>query len=241
MPKKSISWDVVAEEYSSYVEDKGDIYHLTYLNPVIFKLLGNVKNKKILDLACGNGYFSMKLAKKQALVTGVDYSEKLIDIAKSKTKSNVKFFVGDSSKMTFLKNNSFNFVVANMAFHDIMKIKGTVKECARVLKKNSKLIFSIPHPAFHSAKRKKQGKEYYKEIKRYLSLFSRQHPKFKDVMYYHRSIGYYLKLLFKQGFVVSAFHEIAIKHAKGKSIKDTNLLSHKQEIPTFLIVEATLK
>lgn len=240
MPKKDVSWDVIAEEYSGNVGEHGDIYHRTYLNPVVLKLLGDMKNKKILDLACGNGYFSFKMAKKQAIVTGVDYSKKLIDIAKSK-KSNVKFFVGDSSNMKFLKKNSFDFVISNMAFHDIMKIEGTIKECARVLKKNGKLIFSIPHPAFHLAEKKKKGKEYYRIQKKYLSLYTAKHPAFKNVNYYHRPLGYYLKLLFKNSFVVSDFREICSKLAKGKPIKEKYFLKHRLEIPTFLIIEATLR
>ncbi|MBD3259936.1 methyltransferase domain-containing protein [Candidatus Woesearchaeota archaeon] len=240
MGKKETPWDLIAKEYSDLVEDVGDVYHKTYLNPVVLKLLGNIKNKKILDLACGNGYFSITLAKKKAIVTGVDYSKELIKIAESKKqKLNVKFLVRDSSNLKSIKKHSFDFIVSNMAFHDIKNIDKTIKECARVIKKNGKLIFSIPHPAFFLSKRRKIGTEYFRPVKRYMSRFSVNHPTFKYVKFYHRPVEYYLKLLFKCGFVVSGFHEITSRLRKGKQVKDEDLLHHKKEIPIFLLIEAT--
>lgn len=58
-------WNRIAKEYDKIIDETGDIYHKTYLNPVILELLGNVKDKRILDLACSQGCFSRLLAKKR--------------------------------------------------------------------------------------------------------------------------------------------------------------------------------
>ncbi len=236
---KNNPWNNFSEEYHKLVADSGDIYHKTYLNPVVLKLLGNVKNKKILDLACGNGYFSKILAEKKAIITGVDYSKKLISIAKSHQHKSMNFFVGSSSNLNFLKDNSFDFIVSNVAFHDIKAISKTIKECSRLLKPKHKLIFSIPHPAFHLSKRVKEDGAYFRKVKKYMSVQILDHPCYQGVNHYHRPIEYYMEILFKNKFAVTGFHEITTKHRKGKIVKEPNLLNHKQEIPTFLIIEAT--
>ncbi|MBU0592003.1 MAG: class I SAM-dependent methyltransferase [Candidatus Micrarchaeota archaeon] len=236
---KNNSWDSVAKEYNQLIRDSGDVYHSTYLNPLVLKLLGNVKNRKILDLACGNGYFSKILANDGAIVTAVDYSKEFISIAKENANKKISFFVGSSSNLIFLDDNCFDSIISNVAFHDIKDISKTINECSRLIKPNHKLIFSIPHPAFHLSKRAKENNEYFKKVKNYVSLMTVDHHYFKGVKHYHRPIEYYCKLLFKNQFIISGFYEITTKHIGGKIIKYAKLLRHKQEIPTFLIIEAT--
>jgi 2-polyprenyl-3-methyl-5-hydroxy-6-metoxy-1,4-benzoquinol methylase len=73
-----------------------DLYHFSKDNPVklhseeytFFKILGNVKGKSILDLACGDGYYTRKLKMSGArYVLGVDISEKMIDRAREIEKN----------------------------------------------------------------------------------------------------------------------------------------------------------
>ncbi len=52
----------------------------------------NWKNKKVLDVGCGTGYFAFHAAKKGAKVLGIDYAEEGINIAKKKyVHKNLKF------------------------------------------------------------------------------------------------------------------------------------------------------
>ena len=52
------------------------------------------KHPKLLDLGCGAGYDAKILAKMGSRVVGIDFSEKLINIAKDQV-STCKFFVGN--------------------------------------------------------------------------------------------------------------------------------------------------
>jgi 2-polyprenyl-3-methyl-5-hydroxy-6-metoxy-1,4-benzoquinol methylase len=233
-------WNTVAEKYNDIVGENGDIYHKTYINPVILKLLGSIKGKKILDLACGQGYFSRILAKRGATVIGIDNSNKLLEIARveeNKKSIGLEYFCRDSARLQGIKNASLDIIVSNMSFHDIKNIKSTIKECSRVLKPKGRLIFSIPHPWRDSSSRTKDKQGHYLRVNRYKSIFSMEHFLENGVKAYHRPIDFYLQEFSKNNFVVSNFLEISVNHSFRKKIDDPAMIAHKQEIPSFLIVE----
>jgi ubiquinone/menaquinone biosynthesis C-methylase UbiE len=243
LPKKSTSnWDRVAKEYDSLVGETGDFNHITYINPVILGILGNVKNYNILDLACGQGYFSKILHSKGAHVVGVDISEKLIKIAEEKFSTlGIKFLVRDAANMEGVASNQFDYVVCNMSFHDIEHVSETIDEISRVIQIGGKLIFSIPHPWTHTGKTVKDGDGYYLRLDRYKSIFETENQLYGDkgIMSYHRPLEYYVKKLTDHKFEITNFVEICKEHEKGDLINDKSYLEHKKEFPSFLVVGAT--
>src|SRR5579859_4090802 len=58
------------------------------------------KNDVLLDICCGNGLLTDKLAASVARIYGVDFAEGLIEVAKSKNRhANVSYEVGDITKV----------------------------------------------------------------------------------------------------------------------------------------------
>lgn len=234
------SWDEVADDYHKSVGETGDSYHRTYVNPVIFDILGDIKGLSILDLACGQGYLSRILARKGAKVVGVDLSEKMIEIAQASEESEplgVKYIHCNSGDMSEITGASMDYVVSTFGFHDIKEIETTIEECSRVLKERGKLIFAIPHP-FAYARRTQDEEGYYLKMRNYMSIKEIPHPKYKEteVVAYHRPLSYYFDKLFSVGLQMIAFREITAVISRGKPIKDEQLLAYKQEIPGFLVV-----
>jgi len=230
-------WDKASLEYSEAVGDAGDLYHYTYTNPELFKFLGNVKGKNILDLACGQGYFSELLEKKGAKVVGVDYSRDMIKIAKGRGLK-ADFRVRSSSDMKFIKKETFDCIVCNFGLHDIRDLKGTMEECSRVIKKGGKFVWVIPHPVFYFGKRNKRDGKYFEEVFGYKGLKIKTVNWFESpIKQYHRPIEYYLNEMFRNGFLISGFVEVATRHKDGKVVKEKSLLKFKAEIPSFLVVE----
>ncbi len=97
---------------------------------------------RLLDLGCGAGYDSKIMQKLGARVTGIDISEKLIDIAKSSVPS-CKFFVGDINE-PMTKLGKFDGVVclATIIHVDITKMKKVMQNISDVLKKGGLLLLS---------------------------------------------------------------------------------------------------
>ena len=70
-----------------------------------------VKDKKVLDAACGTGYGTALLAQTAQKVCGIDISEEAISYAKSNySAKNVDFTVANIEKLPF-ENDFFDVVV----------------------------------------------------------------------------------------------------------------------------------
>ena len=76
---KDTSWNKVANWYDEHLGGE-DTYHLKVVLPNLLRVMDVRKGDRILDLACGQGYFSRAFAGKGALVTGADISPELIKI-----------------------------------------------------------------------------------------------------------------------------------------------------------------
>ena len=118
-------WDNFAETYSKSHTEQGDVHKEIFLNPTLFSLMGTVKNKKILDAGCGEGYLSRLLAKSDANVTAVDYSPKMIEIARERTPNelSIHYIKGNCEDLHSLEDASFDLIVSNMVIHDLENYK----------------------------------------------------------------------------------------------------------------------
>lgn len=78
---------VLSLSFPTYLNNAYENWESTILKNVI----GNVKNKNILDVGCGGVRNSIPLAKLGAKVTGVDISSKMLDFAKNNSKIDIVF------------------------------------------------------------------------------------------------------------------------------------------------------
>jgi 2-polyprenyl-3-methyl-5-hydroxy-6-metoxy-1,4-benzoquinol methylase len=56
------SWDEHADWYDQKQGDTGDLWHRSLIDPPLLRLIGDVSGKDVMDLGCGNGYLSRRLA-----------------------------------------------------------------------------------------------------------------------------------------------------------------------------------
>jgi SAM-dependent methyltransferase len=108
----------------------------------------------VLDIGCGSGALSIKLAKKfpDAKITGIDYWGKGWDYSKKQCQQNavledvpdrINFLKGDASQLPF-ENECFDIVVSNFTFHEVKSAKDkkdVIKEALRVVKKGGIFVF----------------------------------------------------------------------------------------------------
>ena len=88
---------------------------------------------KILDLGIGTGASSLCLRMKDILITGIDGSEKMLEICKTKNIAE-NLVLHDLEKTPLpVKTKSFDAVISNGVFHLIHPLLPLFKEVERVL------------------------------------------------------------------------------------------------------------
>lgn len=105
-----------------------------------------VKDKKVLDIACGTGFGSKILQEKGARgVFGVDLSKKAIDFASEKYVGNgLEFMIGNVLKIDF-PDDLFDVIVSFETIEHVKQHEKVLSELRRVLKPSGLLIISSPN------------------------------------------------------------------------------------------------
>ena len=100
-------------------------------------------NTKVLDLCTGHGVVAAELVERKAEVTGLDFSEAMVELARSAVPK-AQFVRGDAMAMDFA-DQSFDAVTIGFGVpHFPDPVRG-LKEAARVMKHGGKIAFSIWH------------------------------------------------------------------------------------------------
>jgi len=219
-------WDEAAEEFAGRFKTDEEFFHKYVINPTLLDLLGDVKGKVVLDVACGEGHFSRKLAeqaKGDIQIIGIDASKRLIDIAQKKNQPfshSIRFQVGDASRLEGLSSNSFDAAICNMALMFIKPFEETIQEVARVLKPQGLFVLSLLHPCFltpgsgwivEDSPEKGKGKRIgWKTDNYHLRLVYHgvmTECDTKETYYFCRTLEDYFRALGKSGFVVTGLRE----------------------------------
>ncbi|MCM3405366.1 class I SAM-dependent methyltransferase [Cytobacillus oceanisediminis] len=208
-------WDAYAGTYSAVHNEQGDIHKEVFLNPTLLSLMGTLKYKKVLDAGCGEGYFSRILAKSDASVTAVDYSEKMLEIAKERTPIDLKidYRHGNCEDLNFLEDNSFDLIVSNMVIQDLSNYEITFQEMYRLLVDGGYFIFSILHPCFVTPEsgweKTKDGEKLHWNVDKYFyeGVYEQRLGDKEKMLLFHRTLTSYVNNVIKAGFILEELIE----------------------------------
>ncbi|MGE5097046.1 MAG: class I SAM-dependent methyltransferase [Betaproteobacteria bacterium] len=123
--------------------------------------------RRVLDIACGEGYGSALLARNAAHVTGVDVSREAIEHARQAYRdlANVEFREGSCTRIP-LPDGSMELVVSFETLEHIAGQEAFLDEVARVLSPGGVLLLSCPNKLEYSDKRGFTNEFHVKELYR---------------------------------------------------------------------------
>jgi ubiquinone/menaquinone biosynthesis C-methylase UbiE len=104
------------------------------------RMIYSAKGKKVLDVGCGTGRLFPEFQKMNFDITGIDVSQKMIDIAKNRCHK-AKLLVGDVENLPF-KDDSFDVVVASFVVVHLKYLEKAFSEIYRVLKNGGVFIIT---------------------------------------------------------------------------------------------------
>jgi ubiquinone/menaquinone biosynthesis C-methylase UbiE len=241
------SWGGVADWYDKTVSDD-DSFQGKVVLPNISRLIDPKKGIEILDLACGQGFFSHALSAKGAKVVGVDISPELIAIAKKHASHNEEFYVSPAQNLSFLKPLSFDATLVVLALQNIEHIAPVFKEVSRVLKKGGKFVIVLNHPAFRISDKSSWGfdeekKIQYRRVDEYLSESRKKvdmkpgTPGKEFTVSFHRPLQVYSKTLANAGFATLRIEEWVSHRESEQGPKKNAEDKARKEIPLFMCLE----
>lgn len=150
MSQSKAYWSSIAQKYDAVVKESGDQSQQLIINPVVQDLLGDLKGKCVLDAGCGNGYWTRRMAETAQRVVGVDFTEELVEKAKSRgIPKNAEFIIGNLEWL-LLANETFDIVLMSMVLLDLEDLSSPINEIARVIKLRGSVVVSTTHPCFEN-------------------------------------------------------------------------------------------
>jgi len=244
-------WDDLSDWFDAKQGDTGDLWHRALIDPELLRVMGDTRNQDVLDLGCGNGYLSRRLARNDARVTAVDSSERMIENAKKHDPNNllgIKYILSSASKLDLIPSQSFDIVFANMSLMDIEDADGAISEVSRVVRTGGRFVSSISHPCFDNGSNSSwiiekglTSTRIYRRIRQYRNPFSENIPwkipndERKFTVAYHRPLSWYARSFKSHGLAITLLEE---PEPQREFIEKEDDSSGFMEVPLHLVIEA---
>lgn len=141
------AWEANAETWDERMGDEGNDFFNVLCWPALESLLdvsttlstGSQAGRRYLDIACGNGLTSRRLAALGARVTAFDFSANLIERARLRSaglQSLISYHVIDATnaqQLLSLGEHHFDSALSNMALFDMPNVETLFRTLPRLL------------------------------------------------------------------------------------------------------------
>jgi ubiquinone/menaquinone biosynthesis C-methylase UbiE len=141
-------YDSFAEAYA--VETEANLINGYYTRPAILDLAGDVAGRRILDVGCGAGPLLAALREQGAIVTGVDPSAKMLDLARQRLGEGAALHqAGLGGGPLPFPDGAFDDAIVCLVLHYLEDWKAPLADLRRVLAPGGRLIVAVNHPFVH--------------------------------------------------------------------------------------------
>ncbi|GIF77061.1 class I SAM-dependent methyltransferase [Asanoa siamensis] len=236
-------YELIAAQWSTVCGADGDETRRFFSDDSLFGLLGDVRDQDLVDLGCGTGYLSRKLADMGARVTGVDQSDAMLSIARRDESADlraIRFLNASIADMHALDTDSFDAAVSNYVFHDLTDYEQAIREAYRVLRPGGRFVMVIAHPCFSCGPKRweptaadspRQEDLRAFSVDRYFTRDSyvMDWDGFEPVPYLHRPLRDYWRAFRSAGFNVDEFDEPSLNDT-GRAVLEPWQTAHADRI-----------
>lgn len=230
-------WERRAIEWDLYIAERKqrDFNRYYQSDPVVLGLLQNIERRTVLDVGCGNGYFSEILALRGAHVVGIDISNNMIEIARQHALVkglDISYQVDNAMILQSITDESTDVLLANYVLMDLPDPLSAIYQFHRVLKQKGIAIIVCSHPCFPRSYSSTSSNSitciewkepYFQEH----LIRSQPCPGFsEEFIAFHHPLSTYWKMFKKAGFEITDFLE--------PFIQDIEIESENLEIKSIL-------
>ncbi len=148
-------WNANAAFWDQRMGHEGNDYQRLLVGPAQERLLGLKPGETVLDVACGNGVFSRRMADLGCQVVACDVAPRMIELARARSGAyagRIEYLVCDATDeqaLLALGEGRFDAAVCSMAMMDMPEIRPLLSALARLIKPDGRVAFSVVHPCFN--------------------------------------------------------------------------------------------
>ncbi|MEN9647367.1 MAG: hypothetical protein RLY57_171 [Candidatus Parcubacteria bacterium] len=248
MAEDKTSWGEVAGWYDRVVESD-DSYQTKVVLPQLIRVMNITKGERVIDVACGQGFFARAFQNAGAHVTGIDIGENLIAIAREKSKD-IEYVVGSAESLQGITDAQYDKATIILALQNIEKLQDTCTSIARVLKSQGKCYIVLNHPSFRIPGRSSWEFDtinyvQYRRVDGYMSeskkeMIMNPGAPIQDQIVtwsFHRPLQVYTKALFKAGFAITRIEEWGSHKESEPGPRQKAEDKARKEFPLFMLLE----
>ena len=253
-------WDNLAEWWDDKIGE-GNSFQDYLIEPATERLLELKPGEWVLDIACGAGRFTRRMATHGVKIIALDHSEMFIKRAKKRTTEKtdkIEYRVVDATDkaaLLALGKGQFDAAVCTMAIMDMSSIEPIISALAELLKPGGRFVFSVLRPAFNSGTARLIAEEIYQDgelvtifgikVTEYSPAFAYMSIGIKGQSepqhYFHRPIDMLFNTCFKYGFVLDGIEEPLLpEDLEEKAASPLNWIK-LHSIPPVLVARMRLK
>jgi 2-polyprenyl-3-methyl-5-hydroxy-6-metoxy-1,4-benzoquinol methylase len=248
------AWNANASFWDRRMGEGNDFVEVLVWPPTV-RMLQVQSGERVLDIACGNGLTSRRLAALGADVVAIDFAEVMIDCARARTTSNserIDYRVLDATDLDALLalgEGAFDAALCSMALFDMAEIRPLLSALTTLLHSSGRFVFSVLHPCFNSSHIAQMAEQedregqivttYAIKVMGYATptiargVATRGQP--VPHLYFHRPLQNLLGAAFAEGLVLDALEEPTFPedHVSGRDPLSWGANYH--EIPPVLV------
>ena len=209
--------------------------------PVLRAMLPDLRDKAVLDLGCGFGWFCRFAAGEGAgRVLGVDVSENMLARARRETADSRVAYERADLESYAPPVAAFDLAYSSLAFHYLSDLPGLFVRMRAALRPGGALVCSVEHPIMTAPARQEwladaDGRPSW-PVNGYLDEGERVSNWLAEgVVKRHRTIATYLDLLLGAGFVLDRLVEWA---PSAEQVAQEPGWAKERERPFFLLIAA---
>jgi len=249
-------WRRIAGWWDDFLKE-GNEFQTNLIMPATDRLLAIRPGEAVLDVACGNGNYSRRLARQGARVVGFDVAETFVERARERShgvEPEIEYLAIDATDehaMRSLGDSRFDAVVCSMAMMDFDPIDPLLRSVRTLLKPGGRFVFSLPHPAFSSHDTSNfvellktpdgQMKQVFgvrvggyiePKAARSIGIVNQPEPH----VLWHRPLSEIFRRCFDAGFAVDGFEEPTFARAERGKSKSPFSWANVPEIPPAVVI-----
>jgi 2-polyprenyl-3-methyl-5-hydroxy-6-metoxy-1,4-benzoquinol methylase len=223
-------WNALADWWDDAI-GSGNATQDLLVEPAQERLLDLRPGETVLDIACGAGRFTRRMAAQGVQVVAFDHSERFIARARQKTPSDLQSRIDyhvlsadDAPGLLALGERRFDAAVCTMALMDMARIRPLLSMLPRLLATEGRFVFSVTHPVFNSGDARLIGEQVRRDrdfatevsIKVTDYLTCRMQADIAvvgqpvDQHYFHRPMSVLLNACFDEGLLLDRLEEPAL-------------------------------